>query len=189
MERLSSLSKHIQIQTNPLAQPTKKNPNDVVICCAFRTPLTKSKRGPLKDTALELLLAPLFKAVVEKTKIHPSKIEDVIIGNVLCVGAGVFQSRISQYLCDWPDSITTLAVNRLCSSGLEACAQIAAKIHSGVIDIGIGGGVENMSQFEMKNLVDIEKLSADTLLVKKIQDVLLPMGVTSEVFFYFLCFN
>ncbi len=181
MERLSSISK--QIQPNHVSHTTPKSPNDVVICCAVRTALTKSKRGALKDTSAELLLLPLFKEIVKRTKIEPSKIQDVIIGNVLQPGAGVYQSRMSQYLAGWPDSITTLAINRLCSSGLEAVSQVAAKIQSGYIDIGIGGGVENMSQYEMKNMIEKDKLSKDIMPLKKIQDVLIPMGITSEVIF------
>ena len=179
MERISSINKHFQ--ANQLAQSSGKSPNDVVICCAVRTPLTKSKRGFLKDTSAEMLLLPLFKAVIERTKINPSRIQDVIVGNVLQPGAGVYQTRMSQYLAGWPDSITTLAINRLCSSGLEAVSQIAAKIQSGVIDIGIGGGVENMSLYEMKNMVEKDKLDKDIIPLDKIQKCLLPMGITSEV--------
>lgn len=42
-----------------------------------------------------------------------------------------------------------MSVNRLCSSGLEAAANVISKIKSGIIDIGIGGGVENMSLYDM----------------------------------------
>jgi acetyl-CoA acyltransferase 1 len=41
-------------------------------------------------------------------------------------------------------------VNRFCASGLEACAVIAGKIRTGMIDIGIGAGVEQMSLFDMQ---------------------------------------
>ena len=186
MERLSSISK--QIQPNYVAHTTPKSPNDVVICCAVRTALTKSKRGALKDTSAEMLLLPVFKEIIKRTKIEPSRIQDVIIGNVLQPGAGVYQSRMSQYLAGWPDSITTLAINRLCSSGLEAVSMIAAKIQSGVLDIGIGGGVENMSQYEMKNMVDKNKLDKDILPLKKVIDCLVPMGITSEVIFHLEAF-
>jgi len=184
MDRLVALNH--QLHPNPLSRVSSKSPNDVVICCAVRTPLTKSKRGGLKDTSAELLLLPLFKAIVERTKIPPARIQDVIIGNVLQPGAGVYQSRVSQYLSGWPDSVTTLAINRLCSSGLEAISQVATKIQSGVIDIGIGGGVENMSQFEMsEKLVEKDNLDKDILPLKKVQDCLLPMGITSEVVLFF----
>jgi len=60
-----------------------KSPNDVVICAAVRTALTKSKKGALKDTAVELMVAPLLANACERAKVNPSLIEDVIIGNVL----------------------------------------------------------------------------------------------------------
>jgi acetyl-CoA acyltransferase 1 len=48
-----------------------------------RTPLTKSKRGALKDTPPEALLAPVLRHLVEKTKLDPKNVQDVVIGNVL----------------------------------------------------------------------------------------------------------
>jgi len=175
MERIQSISKHIANKTK--AGPSKKSPNDVVICCA----LTKSNRGPLKNTAPELLLLPCFKAIVERTKIDPKYIEDVVIGNVLQSGAGVYTSRISQYLAGWPDQITTVAVNRLCSSGLEAVTTIASKIIAGVIDVGIGGGVENMSMYDMNSSVNPDVLSDEIFENECARNCLLPMGHTSEV--------
>jgi len=46
------------------------------------------------------------------------------------------------FLAGFPDTTTLMSVNRLCSSGLEACAVIASKIRAGIIDLGIGSGVE-----------------------------------------------
>lgn len=91
------------------------------------------------------MVAPLLKNVCERSKLDPSLVEDVIIGNVLQSGSGVLQVRMSMYLAGFGDNTTALAINRMCSSGLEAVSQIANKIACGVIDIGIGGGVENMS--------------------------------------------
>lgn len=180
MDRLTNLSSHIQAAPKK-AGPTPRGPNDVVICCAVRTPLTRSKKGPLKDSTPEQLLTPLLKALQERTKIDPKKIEDVIIGNVLQPGAGVYASRISQYLAGWPDEITTVAVNRLCSSGLEACSMVAAKIISGVIDIGVGGGVENMSMYDMQSGLNPEYISDEVFENEFARNCLLPMGQTSEV--------
>ena len=179
MERIHSISKHVSNKTK--AGPTIKSPDDVVICCAVRTALTRSKRGPLKDTPPELLLTPLLKAIVERTKIDPKNIQDVIIGNVLQSGAGVYTSRISQYLAGWPDEVTTLAVNRLCSSGLESVCTIAAKIIAGIIDVGIGGGVENMSMYDMQSSVNPDVLSDDIFECESARNCLMPMGLTSEV--------
>ena len=181
MERIHSISKQFANKTK--AGPSPKGPNDVVLCCAVRTPLTKSKRGPLKDTPPELLLTPLFQAIVERTKIDPKNIQDVMIGNVLQSGAGVYTSRISQYLAGWPDQITTVAVNRLCSSGLEAVCSIASKIIAGVIDVGIGGGVENMSMYDMQSSVNPDNLADDIFENECARNCLLPMGQTSEVIY------
>lgn len=56
---------------------------------------------------------------------------------------------MAAFLAGFPDTTTLVSINRLCSSGLEACAIIASKIKAGVIDVGIGAGVENMSMFDM----------------------------------------
>lgn len=114
----------------------------MVICAAVRTPLTKAKRGNLKDTAPELLLVTVFKGVVEKSKIDPKLVEDVAVGNVSMPGAGAIVSKMGAFLGGFPDTTSLFAVNRFCASGLEACAVIAAKIRTGMIDIGIGAGVE-----------------------------------------------
>ena len=53
-----------------------------MICGAVRTPLTKSKRGGFKDTAPEVLLSGALKGLVERTKVDPKLIQDIIVGNV-----------------------------------------------------------------------------------------------------------
>jgi acetyl-CoA acyltransferase 1 len=45
-----------------------------------------------------------------------------------------------------PDTTSVATINRQCSSGLQACASIVAAIQNGTIEVGIGAGVENMSQ-------------------------------------------
>lgn len=78
MDRLKTLSTQVTHQntsgssrTNNLPWPNK---DDVVICAALRTPLTKAKRGLLKDTPPEILLTTVFKGVIEKSKIDPKLI-------------------------------------------------------------------------------------------------------------------
>jgi len=51
-------------------------------------------------------------------------------------------SRVAQFVSGFPEATTVAAINRLCSSGLEACATIATKIKAGYINVGIGAGVE-----------------------------------------------
>ena len=61
---------------------TQKNPDDVVITLAIRTPLAKGFKGGLKDTPLDFLVYTLLKQVLEKSRIDPQMVEDVCLGNV-----------------------------------------------------------------------------------------------------------
>ena len=61
---------------------TSKNPDDIVITYAARTPLTKARKGGFKDTTLEYMIYALLKAVRENSKIDPALVEDICVGNV-----------------------------------------------------------------------------------------------------------
>ena len=73
-----------------------------------------------------------------------------------------------------------MAINRLCSSGLEACGVVAAKIRAGTIDVGIGSGVESMSLYDMNESVNVEKLSENVFDNDNCRNCLMGMGMTSE---------
>jgi acetyl-CoA acetyltransferase len=60
----------------------QKNPDDVVITLAIRTPLTKGKKGGLKDTPLDGMVFKLLQQVIRKANIDPQLVEDVCLGNV-----------------------------------------------------------------------------------------------------------
>ena len=64
---------------------TQKNPDDVVITLAIRTPLTKARKGGFKDTELDYMIYALLKETLAKSKIDPALIEDVCLGNVRSV--------------------------------------------------------------------------------------------------------
>lgn len=159
---------------------SNKNPNDVVICCAVRTALTKAKRGAFSKTSPEDMLAPLFKACLDRTHINPADIGDIQIGNVLQTGSGMISSRMAGLMGGIPDSVPVMSINRQCSSGLQAVASIANAIISGQIDAGIGGGVENMSIFDMMASLDITKISSTVFDHEGARNCLIPMGMTSE---------
>jgi acetyl-CoA acyltransferase 1 len=179
MERLSTISKHLG--TNKVsAKNAPKSPNDVVICGAVRTPLTKAKRGALKDTTPEILVKAALEGLVKKTGVKPEDIQDLVFGNVSQAGAGVFPVRMASLLAGLPDTVPCVSMNRLCSSGLEACATIASKIRAGFIDIGVGGGVEQMTMFDMQAGLDPEKISDSVFDHPHARNTLLSMGQTSE---------
>jgi acetyl-CoA acyltransferase 1 len=178
MERISTVANHLSI--NKTAAPSK-SADDVVICAAVRTPLTKANKGGLRDTPPETLVAHAVKAAIERSKIDPALIQDICIGNVSQPGAGLYTSRIAQFLANVPETTPIYSVNRLCSSGLEAVGQIAAKIKAGLIDIGIGGGVEQMSMYDMQSSAPAPDLIAEEVFEnEKARNCLMTMGQTSE---------
>lgn len=61
---------------------TQKNPDDVVITLAIRTPLAKGFKGAFKDTQLDYLVYSLLKKVIQKSNIDPQMVEDICLGNV-----------------------------------------------------------------------------------------------------------
>ena len=61
---------------------TQKNPDDVVITLALRTPLAKAIKGGFKDTDLDYMVYALLKETLYRANIDPALIEDVCMGNV-----------------------------------------------------------------------------------------------------------
>jgi acetyl-CoA acyltransferase 1 len=82
--------------------------------------------------------------VRENSKLDPSLVEDVCLGNVLAPGQG-YVARSSVLAAGYPISAAASVANRFCSSGLLAIQNIAGQILSGSIEIGIAVGAESMS--------------------------------------------
>ncbi|RXK42679.1 acetyl-CoA acyltransferase [Tremella mesenterica] len=153
--------------------------DDVVIVSAVRTAITKAKKGGFKDCLPEDLLAAVFKETLKRSKIDPAKIEDIAVGNVLPPGGGANVARMAQLYAGIPYTTPINTVNRQCSSGLTAVAQIANEIKSGEIDIGIGAGVEHMTANYGAGVLP-ERMSDEVLSNPEAADCLVPMGITSE---------
>lgn len=60
----------------------QKNPDDVVITLAIRTPLTKARKGGFKDTPLDGIVYKLLKEVNQRSNLDPALVEDICLGNV-----------------------------------------------------------------------------------------------------------
>lgn len=90
-------------------------------------------------------MAGAFKALLERSRIDPALVEDVAVGTVLAPGGGATEMRAAVLAAGFPTSTAARTLNRQCSSGLQACVDIANQIRTGMIDIGIGAGVESMS--------------------------------------------
>lgn len=62
---------------------------------AYRTPITRAKRGGMKDVHPEKMLSAVLKGLIYKTGINPKLIDDVVIGNVLPHGGGATVGRMA----------------------------------------------------------------------------------------------
>ncbi|KAJ8432551.1 hypothetical protein Cgig2_009315 [Carnegiea gigantea] len=77
--------------------------DDVVIVAACRTAICKAKRGGFKDTLADDLLAPVLKALIDKTKINPSEVGDIVVGTVLAPGsARAMECRMAAFYAGFP---------------------------------------------------------------------------------------
>ncbi|XP_060180428.1 3-ketoacyl CoA thiolase 1, peroxisomal [Lycium barbarum] len=152
--------------------------DDVVIVAAYRTAICKAKRGGFKDTLADDLLAPVLKAVIEKTNLNPKEVGDIVVGTVLAPGSiRAMECRMAAFYAGFPDTVPIRTVNRQCSSGLQAVADVAASIKAGFYDIGIGAGLELMT---VDNIGRVQQVNPKVDAFKQARDCLLPMGITSE---------
>ncbi|GMH37056.1 hypothetical protein BSKO_04929 [Bryopsis sp. KO-2023] len=152
--------------------------DDVVIVSALRTPMTKAKRGGLKDTTADDLMGVVLRATTERTGVEPEAVGDIVVGSVLGNSSQrAVECRMASFYAGFPEVVPVHTVNRQCSSGLQAVASVAAAIKSGFYDIGIACGVETMSQNPMSWEGGMNPRAAT---MSQTQGCLMPMGVTSE---------
>ncbi|KAL9406969.1 hypothetical protein Peur_003941 [Populus x canadensis] len=152
--------------------------DDVVVVAAYRTPLCKSKRGGFKDTHADDLLAPVLKALIEKTNLDAREVGDIVVGSSLAPGSQrASECRMAALCAGFPETVPIRTVNRKCSSGLQAVADVAASIKAGFYEIGIGAGLESMT---VNSRAWVGDVNPKVKRFQEAQDCLLPMGVTSE---------
>ncbi|OMH83695.1 3-ketoacyl-CoA thiolase B, peroxisomal, partial [Zancudomyces culisetae] len=178
--RLDQITSHFAGAGSQSVQIGVKNPEDVVIVSALRTPITRGRRGGFKDTTHEYLLSVVLKGIVEKSGIDPALIDDVVVGNVLPPGGGAAQARMAMLHAGYPEASGVMALNRQCASGLQAVAQVAAAIRDGTIEIGVAAGAESMTASFGDNKRAENYYDQEMLKTPAVRDCLLPMGITSE---------
>ncbi len=122
---------------------------DAVIVDAVRTPVGK-RNGTLAGFHATGLSAHVLNALVARTGLDPSVVDDVIWGCVQQVGmqAGSV-GRMSVLAAGWPESVPSVTVDRQCGSSQQSVHQAAAGIISGQYDVAVAGGVEMMSAVPM----------------------------------------
>jgi len=123
--------------------------NNAVIVGAARTAVGK-RNGKLSTVRPDDLLADTLKALVERTKIDPAEVEDVVIGCVDQLGEQGFNiARNSALIAGFPLDVCGTTLDRMCGSGQQAANFAAMGVMSGQYECVIAGGVENMSRVPM----------------------------------------
>ena len=116
----------------------------VVITHAKRTPIG-SFNGSLNSFSAPQLGSIVIKAIIEESKIGVSKIDEVILGNVLTAGLGQAPARQAALFAGLPEKTECLTINKMCGSGLKAIMLAHQAIMCGDADVIIAGGQESMS--------------------------------------------
>jgi len=188
MERINKLSAQLS-RNNTAAGASQgfgkigvKGENDVVIVSALRTAIGRAKKGSFKNTTPDDLLKAVFEGVIKESGMNPNDLDDIVVGNVQLGGAYAGPARTAQFRSGIPETVALRSVNRQCSSGLQAVASIASEISSGIIDAGIGAGVESMTNGgKPGDPSNMPPLNLNEVFQNPLAGAALtPMGVTSE---------
>ena len=116
----------------------------VYVVSAKRTALG-SFLGALKSVPAGELGASVIKAVLSETKIDPSVIDEVIMGNILPAGQGQGVARQASLKAGVPVTVPAYGVNMVCGSGMKSVMLGYTSIKAGLYHVVVTGGVENMS--------------------------------------------
>ncbi|MEK6611380.1 MAG: thiolase family protein [Gemmatimonadota bacterium] len=124
---------------------------DAVIVSAVRTAGARGKKdGGLATVHPVDLSAEVLKAVVQRVKLDPALVDDVLWGCAMPEGAqGLNIARLGVLRAGFPVDVSAATVNRFCSSGLQTVAMAAQSIMTGLCDVVIAGGIEMMSAVPM----------------------------------------
>lgn len=148
------------------------------IISAYRTAVGKAPRGVLRFKRPDELGATLIKKILsDHPELDPDTIDDVIVGNATPEAEqGLNVGRMISLMGLPTEKVPGMTVNRYCSSGLEAIAIASAKIHAGIADCIIAGGVESMSPIPFGGW----RIVPNADISKKDPDWYWGMGLTAE---------
>jgi acetyl-CoA acyltransferase len=147
---------------------------EVVIVSAVRTAVARGKKdGSLASVHPVDLSAVVLRSVVERVKLDPALVDDVIWGCAMPeAGQGLNVGRLAVLRAGFPVEVSAMTINRFCSSGLQSIALGAQAIASGMNDVIIAGGVEMMSAVPMSGY--------HTRLTPELAEANIGMGFTAE---------
>jgi acetyl-CoA C-acetyltransferase len=115
-----------------------------VILGSARTPIGKLG-GALSSLDAPTLGGIAIAGALERSGVAPEDIQHVVMGTVLQAGQGQIPSRQAQHKAGIPVTVSSETINKVCASGIRAVGLLDTAIRAGDIDVGLGGGMESMS--------------------------------------------
>jgi acetyl-CoA C-acetyltransferase len=116
-----------------------------VILGTARTPIGKLGGGLSTLDATDLG-GTAIQCALERADVEPGQVDHVVMGQVLQGGQGQIPSRQAQIKAGIPREVSSETVNKVCASGVRAVGILDAAIRAGDVEVGVGGGMESMSQ-------------------------------------------
>ena len=150
---------------------------DAVIVATARTPIGRAYRGAFNATPSPTLAAHPIRAVVERAKLDPAEVDDVIIGAALQQGVQTTIGRTAALRAGLPVTVAGMSIDRQCASGLMAIATAARQVIVDRMEVCIAGGVESISLVQTGEM----RLGPDPELLSMHNGVYMPMIDTAEI--------
>jgi len=116
----------------------------VVIAAAARTPMG-GFLGDLKDVSAPALGATAIKSAVERARVKPDEIDEVIMGLCLFAGLGQAPARQAGRFAGLPDSAGATTISKMCGSAMKAAMLAHDLLVAGTNKVMVAGGMESMS--------------------------------------------
>ncbi|MDJ0611205.1 MAG: thiolase family protein [Kiloniellales bacterium] len=123
---------------------------NVVIAGYARSPFHFASKGELTKVRPDEMAAQVVRGLLEKTKVDPAEIEDLIVGCAMPEGEqGLNVARLIGFLADLPLSVAGATVNRFCGSSMNSIHIAAGSIQMAAGEAFICAGVESMTRVPM----------------------------------------
>ena len=149
----------------------------VVIAGYARSPFHFARKGDLTRVRPDDLAAQVVAALVERTKVDPATIEDLIVGCAFPEGEQGFNvARLIGFIAKLPLSVAGTTVNRFCGSSMQSIHMAAGAIQLGAGDAFICAGVESMTRVPMMGFNPMPNAE----LAKAYPGAYMGMGQTAE---------
>jgi acetyl-CoA C-acetyltransferase len=152
---------------------------EAAIVSAARTPIGRAFRGAFNQTPGPTMAGHAIRAAVERAKLDPAEVEDVVVGVGLPEGAtGNNLGRTAALRAGLPVNVCGHVISRYCASGLNAIAAASERIVVDGADVMVAGGCESISM--VQNNVNMVGFDEEWLL-RHTPDIYMPMLFTADL--------